>query len=82
MVIGQYTIGTFVGEEWIYYRKYIEREETCVASEPSCVLEITVESFEAIRKALVDMGHCKDITVLEMQLKRSYNVKKARGIRP
>ena len=46
---GKYTIGTFLGEEWIFFKNYRHREETCVATEPSCVLEITVESFEAIR---------------------------------
>ena len=55
-VVGKYTIGTFLGEEWIFFKKYRHREETCVATEPSCVLEITVESFEAIRQSMLDNG--------------------------
>ena len=47
--IGRYTIGTFVGEEWIYNRKYYAREETCKACESACVLELNVNSFELIR---------------------------------
>ena len=47
-------MGTFVGEEWIYFRKYMQREEACVAVEPSCVLEIQVESFEIIRETLIN----------------------------
>ena len=47
--IAKYSIGTFVGEEWIYYKRYTKREETCVASEMSCVLELSVDSFELLR---------------------------------
>ena len=56
LIVGKYTIGTFLGEEWIFFKKYRHREETCVATEPSCVLEITVESFEAIRQSMLDNG--------------------------
>ena len=81
-MVGRYTIGTFVGEEWIYDKKYVEREETCRSCDSACVLSITVEAFEEIRQALLAAGQSKDMTVLEMQIKRSYNIKKARGIRP
>mmetsp|Transcript_2247 Transcript_2247/g.3067 ORF Transcript_2247/g.3067 Transcript_2247/m.3067 type:complete len:102 (-) Transcript_2247:97-402(-) len=63
--VGRYTIGTFLGEEWIFFKKYTQREETCIALEPSCVLEITVESFESIRKSMMDRRQSKDISMLE-----------------
>ena len=50
--MGKYTIGTFIGEEWIYYKRYTERGETCVAKEESCVLELSVDAFETIRRIL------------------------------
>ena len=80
-LVGKYQVGSFIGEEWIYYRKYTHREESCVAREPTCVLEIDVESYEAIRSALLECGLGKDVSMLETQLKRSFNVKKARGMR-
>ena len=78
---GKYSIGSFLGEEWIYYKKYVEREESCLAREDSCVLEFTVDSFEAIRRSLMENGQNKDASMLESQLKRSYNLKKARNCR-
>ena len=77
---GKYTIGSFVGEEWIYYKKYTVREETCVALGDACLLEFTVESFEAIREILIENSLAKDVSMLETQLKRSY-LKKARVLR-
>ena len=76
--VGRYSIGAFVGEEWIYYKRYTDREETCVAREASCVLEMNTEAFESIRETLFDGGMSKDISMFETQLKRSYNIKKAR----
>ena len=63
--MGRYTIGTFVGEEWIYFKRYTERQETCVAREPACVLDISVESFETIRETLLEQGLGKDVSMLE-----------------
>lgn len=60
-----YRVGTFVGEEWIYFKNYVEREETCIACEASCALEIDVEQFEAIRGQLLDLNMKKDIVMLE-----------------
>ena len=60
-----YTIGTFVGEEWIYYKQYVERETNCNACEPSCVLEIDMEQFEEIRSQLLDMKMNKDVSMFE-----------------
>ena len=37
----------------------------CIASEPSCVLELTVEAFETIRKTFVDANLPNDVTMLE-----------------
>ena len=63
--VGRYTLGTFVGEEWIYYKKYVQRDETCMACEPTCVLEISVESFECMRQAFSSHGRNRDVTMLE-----------------
>ena len=52
--LGKFGIGTFIGEEWIYQKQYTVREQTCVANEESAVLEISVNSFDTIRNALVD----------------------------
>ena len=78
-MVGRFSIGAFVGEEWIYFRKYTEREETCVAREPSCVLEITGNAFEAIRGHLFESGNGRDVSMLETQIKRSYHLKKKRN---
>lgn len=63
--VGKYTIGCFIGEEWIYFKKYTEREESCLAREDSCLLEISVDSFEAIRKTLMGSGQKRDASMLE-----------------
>ena len=76
--LGRYSIGTFIGEEWIFFRKYTDRKETCVAREPSCVLELSTNAYETIIEALFESGMGKDVSMLETQLKRSYNIKKAR----
>ena len=53
------------------------REQTCVATEESAVLEISVKSFDAIRSALInERGLPKDMSMLESQIKRSYTFKK------
>lgn len=48
-----------------------------MSKDDSCVLEFTVESFEALREILLLNGLKKDVLMLESQLKRSYIVKKA-----
>ena len=54
-----------MGEEWIYYKQYVERETDCIACEPSCVLEIDVEQFEAIRGHLLELKMNKDVSMFE-----------------
>ena len=76
--LGKYTIGTFIGEEWIYFKRYVDRQESCIAREPSCVLQIDVDTYETIRSNLLNAKLSKDVSMLESQLKRSYNNKKAR----
>ena len=63
--MGKYSIGAFVGEEWIFYKRYTDREETCVAREASCVLEVDTEAFESIRETLFNSGMSKDISMFE-----------------
>ena len=63
--MGKYSIGTFIGEEWIYYKNYMEREDTCVAREPCCVLEMTTDAYDAISDALYSANLNKDISMLE-----------------
>ena len=49
-----------------------------MAREASCVLELTTDAYEAIVETLYESSLGKDISMLETQLKRSYNIKKAR----
>ena len=46
--IGKYTVGTFIGEEWLFKKQWYERTESCFSKEQSCVLEITNKSFKQI----------------------------------
>ena len=75
------TIGNFAGEEWVFDKQYVQRKESCLAKDDSCVLEFTVESFDAQREYLLKNGMHKDVYMLESQLKSSYFVKKARNER-
>ena len=72
-----FTIGAFIGEEWIYYRHYVERMETCTSVDEACVLEFNVEAYEVFRELLHQNGLSKDVYMLESQIKRSYATKKA-----
>ena len=64
-LLGKYTLGQFIGEEWIYHKRYTKREESCEAVEDSCVLELTVESYELIREVLLGLGLAKDVSMME-----------------
>ena len=35
------TIGNFAGEEWVFDKQYVQRKESCLAKDDSCVLEFT-----------------------------------------
>ena len=48
--IGKYTVGTFIGEEWLLKKQWYERTESCLSKQQSCVLEITNKSFKQIRQ--------------------------------
>ena len=75
--IGLYTIGAFVGEEWICNKRWVERMENCMAKERSSVLEISQESYRQIRKDILDNQLKDDLYVLDSLIKKSYGIKKA-----
>ena len=76
-----YTIGAFVGEEWICNKRWVERSENCMAKEQSSVLEITQESYRLIRKDILDNQLKDDLYVLDSLIKKSYGIKKAQRTR-
>jgi len=74
--LGSFGIGSIVGEEWVFDRELETRKENCYAKYNSCVLEISAKSLDYIREIFKEYGHHKYLTILEMQMKRNFKLKR------
>ena len=66
-----------IGEECIFDKKYVKRQETVyVESDKAGVLELTTSAFMILKEIMYECGHKKDFLMLETILRRNFILKK------